>query len=147
MYVVYINTGPYDLDSGSTLRIAINAPLRGTILKAQVIETTGGTKNAFTYAFFNSAAACPPGLNGVVDPVVEYNGQIGPVRSVPGNQDRYLLADGSEGGFVPLGPYANNDVGLVIPTGQLYTGQLYIKIVSTGTGPNTFGIYLGIQID
>jgi hypothetical protein len=137
---------------GKTYRMAINAPPKGSIIRAQCFQPSG-SNNTFSFSFYNSAASCPPDPldpNGnpapvtpavQVDPTTEYAGQIGPTRSVTTASDRYLAADGSDGGWIQIGiPYINADGG--ISTAQ---SKIYMKFVAGG--PGTYVILLTIQTD
>ena len=143
MGVANIISGPIDVVAGKTYRVAISAPPRGEIIRAQCIQVGGG-KSTFSFTFYNSAQSCPPGdpvtTSGdkTVDPMVEYAGQIGPTRSVTQNQDRWLGPDGSDGGWVPIGVYVNADGGH-----SDASHKLYMKFTAGGTG--TFSIFLTIK--
>jgi hypothetical protein len=143
MGVTRIAAPNVNVTAGQTYRMALNAPPRGEIIQMQCIQT-GGSKSTFSFAMYNAAASCPPGQattsgDATVDPMVEYAGQIGPVRSVATAADRYLLADGSDGGWSFPTPYINAD-GASPTTAQ---GKLYLKFVAGGTG--TFGIFITIK--
>jgi hypothetical protein len=138
--------------AGNTYRVAIPAPARGEIIRAQAIQSAG-SNTTFSFLFFNSAQSCPPDpldVNGqpqpptppVVDPMVEYAGQIGPSRDVKTAGDRYVLSDGSDGGWldVPL-PYVNADGA----SGTTAKGKLYLKFVAGGAG--TYNIFLTVKTD
>lgn len=150
--VVQANIYPLNVTGGTTVRVAIKAPPRGSILKAQVIQFSGG-KNSFTSMFFNSAAACPPDPldnNGqpapvtppvVVNPWAEAAGQIGAPMAAANNQDRYMV-NGVDGGFSPVGvPYANADGGV-----SDAKGFLYLKLQAGGSGALVFGVFLNILV-
>jgi hypothetical protein len=152
MGVCYVDSGRLTVVGGKTYRMAISAPPKGSIIRAQCIQTSG-SKTTFSFSFYNSAASCPPDPldpNGnpapvtpavVVDPTVEYMGQIGPTRSVATAQDRYLNPDGSDGGWLQIGmPYVNADGG--ISNAQ---SKIYIKFVAGGAG--TYDVFLTIQTD
>ena len=68
MGVAYITAGPINVVAGKTYRVAINAPPRGEIVRAQCIQASG-TKTTFSFTFYNSAASCPPDpLDATVSP-------------------------------------------------------------------------------
>jgi hypothetical protein len=144
MGICRISTPDFSAVAGQTYRIALNAPARGEIVQLQCIQVGGG-KSTFSFALYNSAASCPPGQattanDTTVDPMVEYTGQIGPIRNVAQAADRYLLPDGSDGGWPtsPM-PYVNAD-GASNTTAK---GKLYLKFTAGGTG--TFGIFITIK--
>jgi hypothetical protein len=104
--------------------------------------------SAFTATFYNSALACPPGNSGPVDPAIEAGGQIYFPLKTDGTSDRYLDADGNDGGFFPAGiPYSNNDPPIDQSDQVLHAppGTLYLKLETTGTGAIVFGVFLMID--
>jgi hypothetical protein len=141
-----ISTPDFVAVAGQTYRIALNAPPRGELIQLQCIQVGGG-KSTFSFAVFNSAVSCPPGQattagDATVDPMVEYAGQIGPLRVVATASDRYVLSDGSDGGWpaVPI-QYVNAD-GTSNTTAQ---GKLYLKFIAGGAG--TFGIFITVKTE
>jgi hypothetical protein len=133
------------VNGGTITRIAIDAPSRGTIVKAMVIQLTGAM-DGFNYTFYDAAAGCPPGtITGAdtIDPIAQAAHQIclPRVASTTGTiKDRYTLADGTDGSFSPAGSYANADAGQ-----SDAARKLYMKLNVPGVGAKTFGIFLGIQ--
>jgi hypothetical protein len=151
MGVAYINK-TIVTTGAKTYRIALNVPSKGEIIRAQCVQVSGA-KTAYSFSLYNSAASCPPDpLDGngnpapvtpavTVDQWVEYQGQLGPTRSVTNVQDRFFNADGSDGGWLQIGtPYLNADGG--ISTAQ---PKLYLKFVAGGAG--TYNIFLTIKTD
>jgi hypothetical protein len=127
---------------GHIVRVALGAPSRGQILKAMVIQLSGAM-DGFTYAFYNSAAGCPPGdITGAdtVDPIAQSLAQVCAPRAAATGKDRYMLADGSDGSFTSAGYYENADGGQ-----SNAQRKLYMKLTVPGTGAKTFAVSLGIQ--
>jgi hypothetical protein len=140
-----------------TLRLALGAPAMGLIVKALVVQlnqdgsvcTTG--LEGFSYAFYNSAVACPPsptqqGTPTSAEPSVllasEVQGQVSQTFVVPSGKDRYYLADGVTLGAIGLNiPYLNCDGGL-----SNAKDLLYMKLIVPGTATlqKYFGVFMGI---
>jgi hypothetical protein len=146
MPITRISAPNFTVAAGQTYRIALNAPARGEVIQLQCIQI-GGSKSTFSFALYNSAKSCPPGQattagDATVDPMVEYAGQIGPTRAVATSNDRYVLADGSDGGWPtqPI-PYVNADG----TSGTTAQGKLYLKFMAGGAG--TFGIFVTVETD
>jgi hypothetical protein len=122
------------------------------IMKAQVVQLnpdgTAATTalDGFTYAFYDAAAGCPPGTTlttaePTVKAALEAQHQLIAPRVVPAGKDRYLNADGSDGGFMGVGiPYVNSDAGL-----SNASRKLYMKLTVPGTAAKAFGVFMGIQ--
>ena len=117
--------------------IAIDAPSKGEIKKAVVVQLTGSL-DGFDYTFFDSEAGCKLGIfddDTVFDKGADARSQICATRTVPNGKDR----DQADGGFGSLGFYQNADGGL-----SNSQHKLYVRLFVRGTGTKTFGIYLGI---
>ena len=138
---INISKANFAVVAGQTYRFEIDAPSGGTVLRAQCVEMDGN-KTTFQFAFFCSAVSCPPGQattagDNTVDPTTEYNGQIGPSRIVNPANDRYVLPNGSDGGWQTLGQYVNTD------DPNIPQNKLYMKFIAGGNG--TFSAFLTIR--
>lgn len=146
MNVVSINVHPLELAGATVYRIPLQAPPRGIITKAQIIRFSGA-KQDFTSTFYNSAAACPPGSASPVDPEVEAAGQL-TIPMAAKNSDRYLDANGNDGGFFSTAiPYTNGD-NEPIPANDPVTppgGSLYLKIETSGIAAMVFGVFVMVN--
>jgi hypothetical protein len=103
----------------------------------------------FKFTIYNSILACPPGVTQTsaeptVDALLEWESQLAPVFVVAANNDRYLLADGTDGSYFPAGiPYLVNDSDLADDAQP----KLCLKLEVDGTwvGTKTFAFILGIE--
>jgi len=128
MGVQHIKMGPVAVEAGKVYRIAIPAPAKGEVVRAQCVQV-GGT-STFAFTLYNSLKSCPPDplVGGVptppvpalvIDPLVEYEGQIGPTRSVT-SKDRYVDGTGADAGWTSYGSYVNADGGHSNAQGKIY---------------------------
>jgi len=152
------NQFPVAVTGGQIVRLALGAPAMGLIMKATIVQLNAdgsaiadgnAALGGFSYPFFDAGIACPPGVTNISDeattPLVtaaaEAQHQISPTKTVPSGKSRFLLADGTDGTFSQIGiPYINRD-------GSLSSAQpvIYLKLVAPGSGPKTFGVFMGIQ--
>jgi hypothetical protein len=135
-----VNLYPLDVNGGETHRLELPAPSKGEIKKAEVIQFTGA-KDGFSFAFYNSAVGCPPGVNNDADvePWQEAQAQVSGIRAAAAGSDRYMK-DGADGAFSSAGVYRNADGSLTN-----MRSKLYMKLTVAGAGAKRFGIFL--QID
>lgn len=135
-----VNLYPLDVNGGETHRLELPAPAKGEIKKAQVIQFAGA-RDGFSYAFYNSAAGCPPGVDNDADvePWREAQAQTSPVRAAAAGDDRYLK-DGQDGAFESMGGYRNADGSL-----SNAKSKVYMKLTVPGAGAKRFGVFL--QVD
>ncbi len=140
---------PVSCPGATEVGFAIKCLRRGTIRKLRVLQLTG-TLAGFQYCLYNTAAACPVGTGPTAGATVnEKLYRITPLLTVAAASAQYStgLAFPEVGiSDIDLAYECLDDVdGNTLVGGVASRGSnLYMKIISAGTGAKTYGVAMTI---
>lgn len=133
---------------GATAGVALVCLRRGTIKKLRVVQLSG-TLDGFSYALYNTAAACQANgsaLNGVDERLY----RVTPLLSVVATKDAFASAedypeDGVSNLELAFACMDDHDGKPLKASPSSADNKLYLKLVVAGAGAKSFGVALTIM--